>query len=562
MIFVVTLFTVMPMHGFLRGRSFFSPRPQGTHAERELIGWQEEINIFTHGVNYGSLSLMPIYSCSVKAGQLAGYFFGTDTLVVSGSQRADRGATDIMADYFGLPIDYQSTLSFAPRIANGMLDLNLYLGFDAWRPGVYLRVHSPLVHTTWAMNISEQVSAVGSESYPAGYMASASIPRSWMMRDALEYFRGISSVGDIQPLAYGRIDGEHSYTSLADIEVAAGWNFINHEDYHFGVNVRTTVPTGNVPTSLFLFEPIVGNGGHWGLGFGCTGHSFFWDSPNGKHSFALYGDLNLMHLFSSDQRRSFDFRYNGAVSRYILLESVGSPVVQGLILGEPLNPDSLPIPDEPAQQQYHGILLPAVNVTTFDAKVSIALEADLVLKVAYFYGGYNVDLGYDFWARTSERIERRQFLPSNSFAVKGDAQVYGFAAAPPQGFVALNATQSTATMFAGQGDGNADFTNTNADNPAQALFGAINLTQATGDQVFASKQAIILSDGDIDNLSAASPAALSHTLFVHAAYVFNCFKCGAPFVGAGAEYTVDGSGTKRHSALSEWAIWVKTGVSF
>jgi hypothetical protein len=250
----------------------------------------------------------------------------------------------------------------------------------------------------------------------------------------------------------------------------------------------------------------------------------------------------------------------------MLLEQVGVPVVDGLILGEPLDPAALPIANEPAAQQYHGITLPAVNVTTMDARVSVALQADIVIKLAYFYEGFNVDVGYNFWARTSERIERQQCFPANAFAIKGDAQIYGFldTGTPPAGFVALNATQSEATMFAGQGDGNADFTNTNADNPAEALFGATPLTQAAGDPVFASKQAILLCDANIDNLSAASPAALSHTLFTHVAFAWDSciYDDVTPFVGLGAEYTVDGGGNKSHHALSEWAIWAKTGVSF
>lgn len=552
---------VIPAHAFMRGRSFFSPRPQGTHAERELIGWQEEINIYAHGINYGSFSIMPIYSRSIKAEELAGYFFGGDEFVVSGSQSKNRGSHDLMADYFGLPTDYKSTISFKPRIQNIMLDFGLYFGLDELYPGLYVRFHAPLVNTLWNLNLTECVDTLGTSTYPAGYMASAEITRSSMMRTMTEWFRGCKTVGDLQPLVYGKIDGDHNRFGLADIQAALGWNFISHQDYHFGMNLRTVIPTGNHSLSLVLFEPMVGNGGHWEFGLGFTGHAFVWDSCNGKHSCAIYGDLNVTHLFPSRQRRSFDFRFNGAVSRYITLEAIGNPVVEGLILGEPLDPSSLPIPDAPAQQQYHSVLVPAVNVTTFDANVSVALQADFVLKIAYFYEGLNVDLGYNLWARTAERIARCASLPSNAFAIKGDAQVYGFTEAPAE-FVALNATQSKATLFAGQGTGNVDFINTNADNPAQAFFGATQLTQATGDFVYASKQAILLSDNDIDNLSAASPASISQTLFFHTAYSWPSCMYGSPYVGAGAEYTVDGSGSRRHTALSEWALWIKTGVSF
>jgi hypothetical protein len=39
---------------------------------------------------------------------------------------------DWLADYFGLPCDYQSTVSFKPSISNVILDYSFYLGLYSW----------------------------------------------------------------------------------------------------------------------------------------------------------------------------------------------------------------------------------------------------------------------------------------------------------------------------------------------------------------------------------------------------------------------------------------------
>ena len=80
--------------------------------------------------------------------------------------------------------------------------------------------------------------------------------------------------------------------------------------------------------------------------------------------------------------------------------------------------------------------------------------------------------------------------------------------------------------------------------------------------VLGSEQAILLTDSDIDNHSAVSPSALSHTLFVHMNYRWDRSYFIVPFVGAGSEVTVDGGSAKQRSALSEWAVWLKGGISY
>ena len=49
------------------------------------------------------------------------YFFGTDVLKFTGSRVPDRSPEDILADYFGLPTDYKSTVLVTPCAENALL---------------------------------------------------------------------------------------------------------------------------------------------------------------------------------------------------------------------------------------------------------------------------------------------------------------------------------------------------------------------------------------------------------------------------------------------------------
>ncbi len=555
----LTFVTTLPTYGILRGRSFFSARSQSEHAERELVGWQETINLYAQGVNYGAFTVMPMYTQTFRNCEIAEYFFGTNRLFFSGSSVPGRGPDDILADYLGLPFDFMSVVEFNPSVANFIFDMNLYSGLDAWYPGLYVRMHAPLVRTTWSMNMCETITNQGSQGYQAGYMASAALERNKLAASVTEYFSGVRRVGDMLPLQYGKINSWCSRIGLSDIQIALGWNFIDADNYHFGAALRTAIPTGNHSQGFFFFEPIIGNGGFWEFGIGLTGHTALWDSANGQHSLAIYGDVNCTHLFTSQQRRSLDFKQNGHLNRYMLLEEMGTPIVQGLELN-----------GVAATQQYHGTVLPAINVTTLTTNVSIALQIDLVIKLAYLYSNVSVDFGYDLWARTAECFHGRECFPNNTFALKGDAQVYGFHAATER-FVAVNATQSDANIHAGQGlasNASTSFSNTNADNHAIATFeidGSDELVSElpAGPAINGSLQAMLLCNNDLDNRSGLAPSAMTNSFFVHVNYAWHEYPLVMPFVGLMGELSIDaGSSKKTRSALNEWGIGLKGGVSY
>ena len=150
------------------------------------------------------------------------------------------------------------------------------------------------------------------------------------------------------------------------------------------LNIRGSIPAGTRSKAIYLFEPIIGNGHHAELGVGFTGHLLIMGKrwrTNGK----LFTDTNITHLFASRQRRSFDLinpsdpenlHFKGFGTRYILAKQFDA-------LGN-----------------YTGITLPAIDITTLECDVSVAVQVDAVIMASYEYCGYTFDLGYNVWFRS------------------------------------------------------------------------------------------------------------------------------------------------------------------
>ena len=234
-----------------------------------------------------------------------------------------------------------------------------------------------------------------------------------------------------------------------------------------------------------------------------------------------------------------------------------------------------------ALNQYQGRLLPAINKTTLGSTISIAVQADIVLKFAYHRNGFETDIGYNFWGQSKEKLKKRDFFEENRFGVKGDVQMYGFNNDDPSNVIttALNTTQSDATSGAGQGAGNAKFTNANADNAVQVFNGDGNqlqqLSVATVDgttdpavlgimlqNVQTSNPVVLLADKDIDEFSALLPRAISHKLFAYVNYVWDNSSDLWPYLGGGLSVEWACPCVKDNSAHSQWSIWLKTGLSY
>lgn len=578
----IALTSTASIFGFF-GRTLILPRSETVNAARSLAGWQEHINDYDVGRTYWSFYIAPEYKRSFNNQQLVDFLLGGNScFAVQGSRLPNRSTQcALLADYFGLPQDFSSSICFHPQITDFIFDMNFYLGLDGLCEGLYMRFHAPVVHTKWDLNLYECVDMKGTSTYPAGYMSAEEVQRDDLACSFKEAITGRFctsckqqkqyTFGDMkEALQFGRIQGRRNLSRLSDVHVVLGYNFCNSSDYHLGLNARLSFPAGNRPDADFFFEPIIGNGHHWEVGIGYTSHMIFWSSKGELDFAGFWLDANITHLFADEQCRSYDFCCNPG-SRYILLSKI-----------IPVEDAQVQVDGMPIDEQYQSRLFPAINLTTLRSKISMKVQVDLVAKWSLQKNGVQWDLGYNFWYRSAEQLDSRCAF-GDQFAYKGDAQLYGFVSATMGALtendpLALNVSQSGATLCMGQGDGNfvagAEYANNNADNPALASdingnpLNQLNDNDAAymmiaQQQINASNGPIFLSDCDIDECSALNPKALSHKIFTNVGYTWEHPNiCYAPFLNFGGEVEWRCNCVNDNSAISQWGIWAKGGLSY
>ena len=621
-------------------------RSQGFNAVRRVIGSVGKVNIYDADKQQWNLSLTPEYTRSFDEKEVARCLFGDALcdgriLKIEGSQACQRDENALLADYFYLPTDFKSQVHVKPRIQNILVDLNFHLGLDNVATGLYFWLQAPLVWTKWQLNAQERVVNPGVNDHAAGYFTPNALPRSQLLNNFSEYAVGKApgtpgvtantvsqfvAVGEetvtvdtlFAPLNCSRFCASpESITRIAEVRFALGWNFLLAEDYHLGLNIQASAPTGNSLTHDSLFAPQNGNGKHWELGAGLTTHYVFWRSEDDMKQVGFYADLNVTHLFNAREHRCFDL-CGKPLSRYMLAEKMKTADTTTNLRGD----------GTAATNIFAQTFAPVANITETDVNVSVGAQADLVFWLNYTCGNWSVDAGYNLWARSCEKIklldecDQCTTLPADTWALKGDSQVYGFMNANSNPlvtdeFVALSATQSAATIYHGDnfgGDGcptvaqiAAAIRNPNVDKPELATAGATNIAVnsirsgvAATNQINTSIQPLFISQDDINY---SRTKGLSNKLFYNMTYTWLDNENATPYVGWGGEIEwgaghnkdcgdcksdcetdcntdcntscetdresdcdtdcdTSTRGSCERCAVSQWGIWAKFGVSY
>lgn len=593
--------------------SYFGIRSQSRNAARKVAG--------TVGLDYRRDMMdwywynsdAVAYNRSFRSERMAVCLFGDKVdkckdIDIQGSNVGDRKPNALLADYFYLPTDFESIVSICPKITNFLVDFNFYMGLDKCFKNWYFRAYAPLVRTSWDLELCESVCKSGENPHAEGYFTPRVMPREQLLNSFCEYLAGASPmdfndviIGDdftnlndddtaeiitmkFHGLRFARMcKSSQKETRLADLRAELGYNFLNKEDYHVGFNFQTAAPTGNRPKAGFLFEPIVGNGKHWEFGGGITGHYILWRGDMPDTHLGIYLDANLTHMFETRQRRTFDL-VGKPLSRYMLAEKIGLPIIGGLVAGSAA---SFKAPSAQFKYEY----TPVANLTTMDVDVRVGIQADIALWLNYTKQDWSLDLGYNFWGRSCEHIKCPDNCVSDpccvltnlctpgegkKWALKGDSYVFGFNDEDRATVVPLSATQSLATVCTGLNVG--DNTNPEVDNATPAFkddgtptpLTNQRVVDATQSQTNTSLDPVFLSCDDIDLCT--TTRGISHKLWAHLNYSWEK-ECGDLFLGVGAEAEFgkdEGSVCDKDCtvdscldcAVSQWGFWIKGGIAF
>ncbi len=183
---------------------------------------------------------------------------------------------------------------------------------------------------------------------------------------------------------YGKFNTKKLHeTGVDDGLVNVGYTIWAHDRSHIKIYGSLLAPTGNQPKAEYIFEPLIGNGRHIGIGFGTN-----FDAPllfGRKRYIHLLGDIHSEYLFAGTEKRSFDLKNNGPWSRYLFVAKEGSPA-------EPL---------------------PGINFFTRDMKVTPRWNFNAILALHGEFSNFNVELGYNLWCKSKEKVRLRHLWDEN-----------------------------------------------------------------------------------------------------------------------------------------------------
>jgi len=375
---------------------------------------------------------------------------------------------------------------------------------------------------------------------------------------------GDFTFGDMtEPWKFGKFSFcPRTRLELADIDLILGHSFIQSDFSHFAIYAQAVIPTGTRPRAKFIFEPIVGNGRHFELGGGISGHiTFATDYYINGSSAGWWFEGNVTHLFKTDQIRSFDFKNNGRLSRYTLLKEYD------------------------IADNYTGRMINAINFATRNCEVTVNFQADLATKFVFNCNFWMIDVGYNFYIRDAEKVCIKTECPceidKRRFAIKGitgvcctPANVVNKTLVPSgtgvNGFTTTpdNSDQPDATMFTVIPlVGTNPTTLTNGQSVCLSYASTVNKQTPTPLSTITQSELIltnttaptIISCRDLDPNSATQCRFMSNKFFWHIGYMWQDY-CYRPHVGIGGE--IEFGQKDCHTGLSQWGIWIKGGITF
>lgn len=541
--------------------SIFNPHSAGTNIVR-----QASYNNYRFGEDcfYSDFSISGRFQKSRQAGRIANSMFGDNTLHFQGSSvaAADKVATSLLADNFGLGKDTDAKISFAPKIKNYVVDTQLFLGLDEIYEGLFAQINIPFVHTKWEIN--ETVDGnVGTANFAAGEMNKIADGELAPHDNFTNALNG-KALGAIEAWEYGKFNlGKcNDDKAVADLSAKLGLNFYECPDYHVGAFVRTSAPTGTKRDKKYannLFNAAAGMD-HWTLGAGLTGHAELYNC-NDEHMINAYFEGYLAHGFKRCQVRTFDLKDKGCLNRYMLLKEFN------------------------ADNTATGNVVSGTKFGTRNTDVSIGAFGEATLELVYDNScGFSAGAGAALWGQKCETLEIKDAvadLGDNKYGIKGteyvEALLYNV-----DGVGDVTAGEETRFLVSTQNDatinkaGTTDNANALGSQDNDANFYSVDGgTVVVNDSL--SEAATIDGDGNIDNDatnqpvtlankeatfakdSGRTPSQLSGKVFGHLGYEWT--DCDyAPSLRLGGE--VEFSSKERAATMNSAAFFIEGGVSF
>jgi hypothetical protein len=185
---------------------------------------------------------------------------------------------------------------------------------------------------------------------------------------------------------YGKVNSHIKLVKegLADIEFKLGYQPYASDCMRMYGYAGFLVPTGNRPTASYIFEPMVGNGHHFGIFYGTHLGVNIYD--NNEHHFATAFDIHTRYLFKAHEIRSFDLK-DKEFSRYISTYRSPRQAEIAAATGDVNSGTS------------------GINVFTQPVAVFPGYSFSFLSALVYTNERLVMELGYNFFAKQAESVE-------------------------------------------------------------------------------------------------------------------------------------------------------------
>lgn len=491
-------------------KSYLSIRPQFQSVSPEYVSAfrNDRLHARPDGIG-GALQFVLFGGRTTRRDDLARYFLPNcstsfivdeqlgDTFDVKGDVRAEH------LNIFTVEGNFRSKVTIAPvqsTVGFGVHYRQAFWQNDECGRGFWGSISFPIQHVRNNLNFCEDVEEFG------GGANEAAAPV--VVADATEAFSQ-------QAWQYGKMTKcSLKETSVGDVELKLGYEWLEHDPCHVEGYVGILAPTGNRPEGIYVFEPIVGNGKHWGLMVGGAMGVTVWSDEGEDRYLRIECASHAEYLFKKKQTRSFDLK-NRPWSRYML------------VYNDQENAQEVSNQQSPDFAANTGT--PGINVFTQQVNVRPGYWVDYNAAFVYTSCGFQGEVGANVYARRSECVEL---------------------ACPWQEGPALK----TRT-----GDGQT--------NPIRTIDGNYFIEQAFVDGSGSNPSLPVSLDdydvsiiklSDLDLNTATAPCGISYTIYGALGYRFD--ECEYPmFVNGGASYEFS---PKDASMVDRWAVWAKCGFSF
>jgi len=506
-----------------------------------------------------------------------------NVLGISGSQAKTRNQYDLLADYFYLPNNFMSKIVLKPSIQSFYGGIQFQKNLDQENNNFLLKISIPIMYHKTELKMSETIVNQVLNDHDIGYFVSdTSFTHYRCLESARDYFYGtnITNLNEtdnfgatiFQPLKYSKIKPSPDAQASIGCKASLEYRILESENYSIIIGAHSNLPFGTKPKGYYLLEGSIGTNPYWTLG----GNANLTFSCYKTDSFTLDCDLyfQIEHQFPTRMHRVFDI-LNKELSRYMLVQK----------LGEANTTTQLNIGQTTSSYQFQQQFCPLANLTRLPVTTQRSIISDGIFSFLFSIDQFTMRIGSSYTISSTEKIRlapNNVFTNNTTWALKGDAQMYGFQNSTSPG-IALCATESNATIFSGTnyptlGNPSTDQKisarkNSSVDNKGLANINNTyylrydpNALTSFTNTINGSNPPIFLQVQDLD-IESAQIQYNEYSLFSSLTYTaHNHIDSWQPFFSIGSSILFGVQGEKKNSYTRSgyrlWNMWLQTGLSY